>query len=88
MALLRTEGVEIVFEDEAVEEIARIAEEVNDRTENIGARRLHTLMECLLEDILFDAPDINVKHQIIDKRYVQNKLKDIVDDEDLSRYIL
>jgi ATP-dependent HslUV protease ATP-binding subunit HslU len=45
-------------------------------------------MECLLEDILFDAPDINVKHQIIDKRYVQNKLKDIVDDEDLSRYIL
>jgi ATP-dependent HslUV protease ATP-binding subunit HslU len=88
MALLRTEGVELVFEDEAVEEIARIAEEVNDRTENIGARRLHTLMECLLEDILFEAPDINAKHQTIDKQYVQNKLKDIVDDEDLSRYIL
>ncbi|MGD8524320.1 MAG: ATP-dependent protease ATPase subunit HslU [Desulfobacterales bacterium] len=88
MALLRTEGVELVFEDEAVEEIARIAEEVNDRTENIGARRLHTLMERLLEDILFDAPDINAKHQTIDKKYVQSKLKDIVDDEDLSRYIL
>jgi ATP-dependent HslUV protease ATP-binding subunit HslU len=88
MALLRTEGVELVFEDDAVEEIARIAEEVNDRTENIGARRLHTLMERLLEDILFDAPDIKAKHQTIDKHYVQNKLKDIVDDEDLSRYIL
>ena len=88
MALLRTEGVELDFEDDAVEEIARIAEEVNDRTENIGARRLHTLMERLLEDILFDAPDINAKHQTIDKQYVQNKLKDIVDDEDLSRYIL
>ena len=88
MALLRTEGVKLVFEDDAIDEIARIAEEVNERTENIGARRLHTLMECLLEDILFDAPDINVKHQTIDKQYVQNKLKDIVDDEDLSRYIL
>jgi len=88
MALLRTEGVDLVFEDAAVEEIARIAEEVNDRTENIGARRLHTLMERLLEDILFDAPDISLKHQTIDKQYVQDKLKDIVDDEDLSRYIL
>jgi ATP-dependent HslUV protease ATP-binding subunit HslU len=88
MALLRTEGVELVFEDDAVEEIARIAEDVNDRTENIGARRLHTIMERLLEDILFDAPDITAKHQTIDKQYVQNKLKDIVDDEDLSRYIL
>ena len=88
MALLRTEGVELVLEDDAVEEIARIAEDVNDRTENIGARRLHTIMERLLEDILFDAPDITAKHQTIDKQYVQNKLKDIVDDEDLSRYIL
>ncbi len=88
MALLRTEGVEVVFDDDAVEEIARIAEEVNDRTENIGARRLHTIMECLLEDILFDAPDLIDKHQTIDTKYVQSKLKDIVDDEDLSRYIL
>jgi ATP-dependent HslUV protease ATP-binding subunit HslU len=88
MALLRTEGFEVVFEDNAVEEIARIAEEVNNRTENIGARRLHTVMERLLEDILFDAPDLGDKHQVIDKQYVQDKLKDIVEDQDLSRYIL
>jgi len=88
LALLRTEGVEVVFEDDAVEEIARIAEEVNQRTENIGARRLHTIMERLLEDILFEAPDMQDKRQIIDKKYVTDKLKDIVEDEDLSRYIL
>ena len=88
LALLRTEGVEVVFEDDAVEEIARIAEEVNHRTENIGARRLHTIMERLLEDILFEAPDMQDKRQIIDKKYVTDKLKDIVEDEDLSRYIL
>ncbi len=88
IALLRTEGVDIVFEDEAIHEIAKIAEEVNTRTENIGARRLHTLMECLLEDILFEAPDTEQKRIIIDKKYVQDKLKDIKDDEDLSRYIL
>ncbi|UCE52125.1 MAG: ATP-dependent protease ATPase subunit HslU [Desulfobacterales bacterium] len=88
LALLRTEGVEVIFEDDAVEEIARIAEEVNHRTENIGARRLHTIMERLLEDILFEAPDIKEKHQIVDKKYVTDKLKDIVEDEDLSRYIL
>jgi len=88
MALLRTEGIEVVFEDDAVSEIARIAEEVNNRTENIGARRLHTLMERLLEDILFDAPDMKEKRTVIDKMYVEDKLKDIKDDEDLSRYIL
>ncbi len=88
LALLRTEGVEVVFEDNAVCEVAKIAEEVNDRTENIGARRLHTLMECLLEDLLFDAPDIAEKRQVIDQKYVIDKLKDIVDDEDLTRYIL
>ena len=88
LALLRTEGVEVVFEDDAVDEIARIAEEVNHRTENIGARRLHTIMERLLEDILFEAPDIKEKRQIVDKKYVTDKLKDIVEDEDLSRYIL
>ena len=88
MALLRTEGVDVVFEDEAVSEIARMAEEVNDRTENIGARRLHTLMERLLEDILFDAPDMKNKRIVIDKAYVEERLKDIKDDEDLSRYIL
>ncbi len=88
MALLRTEGVEVVFENDAVEDIARIAEEVNNMTENIGARRLHTMMECLLEDILFDAPDLQEKRIVIDRLYVDNKLKDIKDDEDLSRYIL
>jgi ATP-dependent HslUV protease ATP-binding subunit HslU len=88
MALLRTEGVDVVFEDDAVETIATIAEEVNNRTENIGARRLHTVMERLLEDILFDAPDVESKRMVIDKDYVESKLKDIKDDEDLSRYIL
>jgi ATP-dependent HslUV protease ATP-binding subunit HslU len=88
LALLKTENVDVVFEDEAVEEIARIAEEVNDMTDNIGARRLYTVMECLLEDILFDAPDMIEKRVVIDKAYVEEKLKDIKDDEDLSRYIL
>jgi ATP-dependent HslUV protease ATP-binding subunit HslU len=88
MALLRTEGVSVVFEDGAVERIAAIAEEVNTNTENIGARRLHTLMECLLEDILFDAPELEEKQVVIDAAFVDNKLKEIKDDEDLSRYIL
>jgi len=88
IALLKTEGVELVFSDKAVEKIAEIAEEVNVRTENIGARRLHTLMERLLEDILFDAPDVQVAHLTVDDAYVGEKLKAIMDDEDLSRYIL
>jgi ATP-dependent HslUV protease ATP-binding subunit HslU len=88
MALLKTEGFEIVFEDEAVEAIATIAEEVNIRTENIGARRLHTVMERLLEDILFDAPDMKEKRMVIDRGYVESRLKDIIEDENLSRYIL
>jgi len=88
IALLRTEGVELIFTDDAVEKIAEIAEEVNVRTENIGARRLHTLMERLLEDILFDAPDVKEKRLHVDAVYVADKLKAIKDDEDLSRYIL
>ncbi|MEE4355570.1 MAG: ATP-dependent protease ATPase subunit HslU [Desulfococcaceae bacterium] len=88
VALLRTEGVELFFEDDAVEQIARDAEEVNNMTENIGARRLHTIMECLLEDILFDAPDMEEKKVVIDRAYVENKLKSIKASEDLSRYIL
>lgn len=88
MALLKTEGVDVVFEEESVEDIAAIAETVNTQTENIGARRLHTLMERLLEDILFDAPDMEARKVIIDEKYVEDKLKDIKDDEDLSRYIL
>ena len=88
MALLRTEGVDIVFEDDAVEELAKIAEEVNNLTENIGARRLHTIMERLLEDILFEAPDSGQKKELIDREYVEKKLKDIKEDADVSRYIL
>ncbi len=88
IALLRTEGLEVVFEDDAVAEIARIAEDVNTRTENIGARRLHTMMERLLEDILFDAPDMAGQRVVIDGAYVREKLMAIVQDEDLSRYIL
>ncbi|MGD8657673.1 MAG: ATP-dependent protease ATPase subunit HslU [Desulfobacterales bacterium] len=88
MALLKTEGVDVAFEDDAVEAIARIAEEVNNRTENIGARRLQTVMERLLEDILFSAPDVSEKQLVISKDDVETKLKEIKDDEDLSRYIL
>ncbi|MGB9499520.1 MAG: ATP-dependent protease ATPase subunit HslU [Dissulfuribacterales bacterium] len=88
IALLRTEGVNVEFDDEAVKNIAKVAEDVNNQTENIGARRLHTLMEHLLEDILFDAPDIEEKNIVIDKAYVDAKFKDIREDEDLSRYIL
>lgn len=88
LALLRTEGVEVVFEDAAVQEIAQVAEDVNNQTENIGARRLHTLMECLLEDILFQAPDVEPKKIIINGEYVANKFKNIKDDKDLSRFIL
>ena len=88
LALLKTEGIDVVFEDDAVVEISRIAEEVNNLTENIGARRLHTVMERLLEDILFDAPDMKEKRKVINKKYVDDKLGDIKDDEDLSRYIL
>jgi len=86
--LLKTEKVDIVFKDDAVEEISRIAEDVNAMTENIGARRLHTLMECLLEDILFDAPEMGGQSVIIDQAYVEKKLNGIKNDEDLSRYIL
>ncbi|SLM30340.1 molecular chaperone and ATPase component of HslUV protease [Desulfamplus magnetovallimortis] len=88
MALLRTEGVEVEFTDSAVERIAAIAVDVNERTENIGARRLHTLMERLLEEVLFDAPDIEEKKIVVDAEFVDKQLMDIVKDEDLSRYIL
>ena len=88
MALLKTEGVDVAFEDEAIAEIARIAEEVNDKTENIGARRLHTLMERLLEDLSFDAPEMTETRVLVTPDFVTDKLKEIKDDEDLSRYIL
>jgi len=86
--LLRTEGVDVAFADEAVREIAAMAEEVNAGTENIGARRLHTLMEYLLEDLLFDAPDRAGTKVAIDRAYVADRLKTIRGNEDLSRFIL
>jgi ATP-dependent HslUV protease ATP-binding subunit HslU len=87
-ALLKTEAIDLVFKDDAISALAEIATEVNERTENIGARRLHTVMERLLDEILFDAPDLPDQEIIIDAKYVYEKLKDIKDDEDLSRYIL
>jgi ATP-dependent HslUV protease ATP-binding subunit HslU len=87
-ALMATEGIELSFEDGAIREIARIAAVVNDRTENIGARRLHTILEKLLEDLSFEAPERQGKSVVIDAAYVRDRLSDIAKDEDLSRYIL
>ncbi len=88
-ALLATEGVELSFGEDAVEELARIAQEVNERTENIGARRLHTVMERLLDEVSFEASELPQGHPIrIDAAYVRQRLQDVVQDEDLSKYIL
>ncbi|MGA7103953.1 MAG: ATP-dependent protease ATPase subunit HslU [Candidatus Deferrimicrobiaceae bacterium] len=86
--LLATEGVRLTFTPEAVDRIAEMACEVNDRTENIGARRLHTIMEKLLEDLLFSAPEISGQEIVIPAEYVEDKLAGIVRDVDVSRYIL
>lgn len=86
--MLATEGVEILFKDDAIAEISEVAAVVNDRTENIGARRLYTIMETLLDEISFDAPDREEKKVVIGEDYVKDKLGDIVEDEDLSRYVL
>ena len=87
-ALLATEGVKLTFEPAAVRQIARIAFEINLQMENIGARRLHTVMSTLLDQILFDAPGARKKTLRITKSYVVKKLKDVLEDEDLSRYVL
>ncbi len=87
-ALLETEGIKVRFENDAIEAIADIAVQVNKRTQNIGARRLHTVMERLVEDVSFEAPDMNGAEVVIDEKYVQDKLQAIAKDEDLSRYIL
>jgi ATP-dependent HslUV protease ATP-binding subunit HslU len=87
-ALLATEGITIDFTDAAIDEIAQTAHLVNERSENIGARRLHTVMTLLLEDLMFRAPNTKAKKVVFDRRDVQKTLRDIVDDEDLSRYIL
>ena len=88
MALLETEGINLSFRDDAVVEISRIAAEVNERMENIGARRLHTVMERLLDEISFNAPEMQGKEIVIDAQYVRDRLTPILKDEDLSRYIL
>lgn len=87
-ALLETEGLKVKFEDGAVEEIAEIATKVNLRMQNIGARRLHTVMEKLLEEASFNAPDMDHHELKIDAAYVKEKLETIIKDEDLSKYIL
>ncbi|MBZ5498101.1 MAG: ATP-dependent protease ATPase subunit HslU [Acidobacteriia bacterium] len=88
VALLKTEGVKLRFEEDAIREIARMACLVNDSSENIGARRLHTMMEALLENILFKGSELTTKTVRIDAEYVRHKLGDIVADKDTSRYIL
>ena len=87
-ALMATEGVEVEFSPEAIDEIAAIAEKVNEDTENIGARRLHTVMEKVMEDISFEAPNIRKKNIPIGREYVQKQLRDILKDQDLKRFIL
>jgi ATP-dependent HslUV protease ATP-binding subunit HslU len=87
-ALLKTEKVDVTFTDDAIKEIAAIAAKVNEITENIGARRLHTVMTRLLENILFEVPDLKKKRIRITAKAVGEKLKDIVEDVDLTRYIL
>ncbi len=88
VSLLATEGIEVEFAEDGIAELARVAAEVNRRTENIGARRLHTILERLLEDVSFDASDRTDKTILIDAAYVHQRLDDIVKDEDLTRYIL
>jgi len=87
-ALVATEGAELHFDDDGVREIARIAADVNDRMENIGARRLHTVLTTLLDDILFDLPDTVAERIVIDAHTVRDRLKKILEDEDLRKYIL
>jgi len=87
-ALLETEGIKLTFTEDAYEEIARFAAQVNESSENIGARRLHTIMEKLLEDLSFEGPDMKKKTVKVDGSYVRKQLAEIVKDQDLSRYIL
>jgi len=88
VALMDTEGIKLTFTDDAVAEIAHFAAEVNQSSENIGARRLHTIMEKLLEEVSFQGPDLKKKSVRVDGAYVKKQLADIVKDQDLSRYIL
>ncbi|HKB86245.1 MAG TPA: hypothetical protein VKD08_08765, partial [Ignavibacteriaceae bacterium] len=88
-ALLKTEGVELEFTDDAIREVARIATEVNEQVENIGARRLHTILTTLLDEILFDVPDkLPEDKVVITGKNVKDRLESIVKNRDLSKYIL
>ena len=87
-ALLETEGIELEFTEDAIDALARFAVRVNEQTENIGARRLHTIMEKVLDEISFEGPDLEPKRQVIDAEYVGRTISDIVKDQDLSRYVL
>jgi len=87
-ALLETEGIKLAFTEDALREVARVAAQVNESTENIGARRLHTIMEKVLEEISFEGPDLRKKTVRIDATYVRGQISEIVKDQDLSRYIL
>jgi ATP-dependent HslUV protease ATP-binding subunit HslU len=87
-ALLETERVGLTFREDAVAEIARIAAEVNERTENIGARRLHTVLERLLDQVSFDAPELAGQAIVVDGAMVRERLAPILEDQDLSRFIL
>jgi len=87
-ALLQADNVSVQFTPDALQEIAAMAFRVNEQTENIGARRLHTILEKLLEDISFQAPEVESRQVLVDRAYVQSKLGGIIKDQDLSRYIL
>ena len=87
-ALLKTEGIDLEFTDDAIEEMALYADRVNQTTQNIGARRLYTILEQLLEELSFEAPDMKMGHVSINANYVQDKLAQLAEDEDLSRFIL
>jgi ATP-dependent HslUV protease ATP-binding subunit HslU len=87
-ALLGADGVEVSFTDEGIQRIAEMADELNRSLENIGARRLHTIVEKLLEEISYEAPDVETNKVTVDEQYVNDHLKDIVEDRDLSRYVL
>lgn len=86
--LLKTEGVVVQFEDSAIQRISELAAEVNARTENIGARRLHTIMELVLEDVSFHAPELQGQRIPITATYVDERLQNVIENQDLSRYIL
>jgi len=85
---LAAEGIDLLFTGGAIKEIARTADKVNSQTENIGARRLHTIMTTLLEDTMFNAPELKARKVKVTQRTVRSALKDIIADEDLAKYIL